>query len=89
VIFSIVQRIGMLSVIYAECHIQAFHAVCQFAECHYAKCHYAECHYNKCLYAECHYTECHGALKNRLGYLPCKNIFNRQDLEHMQVVCNL
>jgi hypothetical protein len=28
----------MLSVIYAECHIQAI-----YAECHYAECRYAEC----------------------------------------------
>jgi hypothetical protein len=28
----------MLSVIYAECHIQALCAECRYAECHYAKC---------------------------------------------------
>ncbi len=36
----------MLSVIYAECHIQAL---------------YAECHYAVCRYAEYRYTECSGA----------------------------
>ncbi len=30
--------IVMLSVIFAESHIQAL-----YAECHYAQCHYAEC----------------------------------------------
>ncbi len=33
----------MLSVIYAECHIQALYAECQYAECPYAECRYAEC----------------------------------------------
>jgi hypothetical protein len=31
----------MLSVTYAECHIKAFYAGCQFAETHYAECHVA------------------------------------------------
>ncbi len=42
----------MLSVIYAECHIQALRA----------GCHYVECHYAECRYAECRYAECRGAL---------------------------
>jgi hypothetical protein len=33
----------MLSVIYAECHIQALYAECRYAEYHYAECRYAEC----------------------------------------------
>jgi hypothetical protein len=33
----------MLSVIYAQCHMQA-----RYAECHNAECRYAECHYAKC-----------------------------------------
>jgi hypothetical protein len=38
----------MLSVFYAECHIQALNAVCHIkalnAECHYTECRYVECH---------------------------------------------
>jgi hypothetical protein len=33
----------MLSVIYADCHIQALNV-----ECHYADCHNAECRYDEC-----------------------------------------
>ncbi len=33
----------MLSVIYAECRIQALYAEWRYAECHYAECRYAEC----------------------------------------------
>jgi hypothetical protein len=33
----------MLSVNYAECHIQAPYAECHFAECRYAECCYVEC----------------------------------------------
>jgi len=51
----------MLSVGYAECHIQAFYAGCHYDECHYAECRYAECHYAECQYAECHYAEFHYA----------------------------
>ncbi len=29
----------MLSVVYAECHIQALYAECYYAECSYAVCH--------------------------------------------------
>jgi hypothetical protein len=47
----------MLSVIYAECHIQALHA-----EYHYTECRCAGCRYTECRYAECCYTECRGAL---------------------------
>ncbi len=38
----------MLSVIYAECRIQAL-----YVEWHYAECRYAEYHYAECRYAEC------------------------------------
>ncbi len=37
----------MLSVIYAECHIQA----ALYAECHYVECHYAYCRSAFCLAA--------------------------------------
>ncbi len=33
----------MLSVIYAECHIQALYAECRCGECQNAECRYAEC----------------------------------------------
>ncbi len=33
----------MLSVIYAECHVQAVYAECRYAECRYAECRNAEC----------------------------------------------
>ncbi len=33
----------MLSVVYAECHIRAIFADCQYAECRYAQCRYAKC----------------------------------------------
>ncbi len=33
----------MLTITYAECHIEAPYANCRYAECHYAECHYAEC----------------------------------------------
>jgi hypothetical protein len=33
----------MLSVIYAECHIQALYAGCHYAECRYAECRYTVC----------------------------------------------
>jgi hypothetical protein len=33
----------MLSVGYAEFHIQALYAECHKAECHYDECRYAEC----------------------------------------------
>jgi len=36
------QSIVMLSVIYAECHIQALYILYHYGECHYAKCHYVE-----------------------------------------------
>ncbi len=53
----------MLSVIYAECHIQAL-----YAECHIqALC--AECNYAEFCYAECHYAECRGAV-----FVPTKPI---------------
>ncbi len=29
----------MMSVIYAECHIQAVYAECGYSECRYAECH--------------------------------------------------
>jgi hypothetical protein len=32
----------MLSVIYAECHIQALYAECLYVECHYAERHGAQ-----------------------------------------------
>jgi hypothetical protein len=32
----------MLSVSYAEYHIQALYAECHYAQCHYAKCRYAK-----------------------------------------------
>ncbi len=32
----------MLSVIYAECHMQALYAEWHYAECRYAECRYAE-----------------------------------------------
>jgi hypothetical protein len=41
----------MLSVVYAESHIQAL-----YAEYHYVECRHAECHY-----VVCHYAECRGA----------------------------
>ncbi len=45
----------MLSVIYTECHIQAY-----FTTCHYAECHYAE--YHLCLMSHtslfCHVSLC-------------------------------
>ncbi len=44
----------MLSVIYAECHIQALYAECRYAQCRYAECRYAECRYAECCYAGCH-----------------------------------
>ncbi len=34
----------MLSVIYAECHMEAIYTECRYAECRYAECRYAECH---------------------------------------------
>jgi hypothetical protein len=33
----------MLSVTYAECHMQTLYAECRYAECRYAECRYAEC----------------------------------------------
>jgi hypothetical protein len=33
----------MLTVAYAECHIQAAYAECSYAECHYTECRYGEC----------------------------------------------
>ncbi len=33
----------MLSVIYAECHIQALYAECHYGERQNAECRYAEC----------------------------------------------
>jgi hypothetical protein len=33
----------MLSVIYAECPMQAYYAEYCYAECRYAECHYGEC----------------------------------------------
>jgi hypothetical protein len=33
----------MLSVIYAECPMQAFYAEYRYAECSYSECHYGEC----------------------------------------------
>ncbi len=33
----------MLSVSYAECHIQALYAEGRYAECRYAECLYAKC----------------------------------------------
>ncbi len=53
----------VLTVTYAECHIEA-----PYADCHYAECLYAECHY-----AECHYAECCGAVK--ISSLLIENIF--------------
>jgi hypothetical protein len=38
----------MLSVIYAELHIQAIYGECRYAESHYAECHYTECRYVEC-----------------------------------------
>jgi hypothetical protein len=46
----------MLSVTYAECHIQAL---------------YDECYYAECLYSECRYKECRGAIsltKSEMSY---------------------
>jgi hypothetical protein len=43
----------ILSVTYAECHIQAHCAECHYAECHIQD-HCAECHNTEFLYAECH-----------------------------------
>ncbi len=51
----------MMSVSYAESHIQALYSECHSAECHYAVCHYAACHYAACHYADCHYAESHYA----------------------------
>jgi hypothetical protein len=60
----------MLTVTFAECHIQAPHPECHYAECCNAECryaerryveyHYAECCYADCRYAECRYAECRG-----------------------------
>jgi hypothetical protein len=44
----------LLSVIYAQYHIQALYAECRYTECRYVKCHYAE----RC------YAECRSADKN-------------------------
>ncbi len=38
----------MLTVTYAECHIET-----SYAEYRYAEYHHAECHYTQCRYAEC------------------------------------
>ncbi len=38
------QSIDVLSISYAECHIQALNAEFHYTECHYSDCHYAECH---------------------------------------------
>ncbi len=80
----------ILSVIYAECHLEA-HAECGYAECRYAECHYAECryaechyaecryaewHYAECRYAECHYAGCHYAECHRAILLPPSDIKN-------------
>jgi hypothetical protein len=46
----------MLSVSYAECHIQALYEECHYAECSYDEGHYAECNYDECHYAECSYA---------------------------------
>ncbi len=34
----------MLTVTFAECHIQATYAECRFVECHFYECRYAVCH---------------------------------------------
>ncbi len=71
----------MLSVIYAECHIQALHAECHYVDvlmlsvimmislCWVALCwcSYAECHYAVCRDAECLYP-------HTLAY-KCENIY--------------
>jgi hypothetical protein len=33
----------MLTITYAECHIEAPYANCRYTECHFAECYYAEC----------------------------------------------
>ncbi len=48
----------LLSVIYAQCHIQALYAECRDAECRYSECRYADCRYAVCLFAECRYAVC-------------------------------
>jgi hypothetical protein len=75
----------MLSVNYAECHVQALNAECRGAECRYAKCsfaecHYAECRYAECLYAECRYAECRSAVFLLLPPFCCSREENKTSL---------
>jgi hypothetical protein len=47
----------MLSVIYAECHLQAQYIECRNSENLYGKCRYAECRHAKCRSAKGYKTK--------------------------------
>ncbi len=51
----------MLSVTYAEYHMQPLYAECHYSKCHYAERNYAERHYAERHFAERHYAERHYA----------------------------
>ncbi len=65
----------MMSVFYAECHIQELHAECRYVECFYAECRNAECRY-----AECRYAECRSDIATRGESCPCPALAGEADV---------